>query len=89
VRHGPVPASPTCRGPAFSASHNCLNPQRAVVQEDPSTIEVATIVGTVPDAAENCALVGRIASILVTTDAPVDGREVLQLEASEALPDGS
>jgi hypothetical protein len=62
---------------------------RAVVDEDGEAVRVATVVGTVPGAPENCSLVGRQASILVTTDAPLEGREVVPLEASKALPEGS
>jgi hypothetical protein len=67
---------------------NCYG-ARAVVEEDGEAVRVATVVGTVPGAPENCSLVGRQASILVTTDAPVEGREVVPLQASEALPEGS
>jgi hypothetical protein len=60
---------------------------RTAVEEDDSSIRVATIVGLVPDAPANCALVGRTASILVTTEAPVGDRTVEHLEvAGEDLP---
>jgi hypothetical protein len=60
---------------------------RVAVEEDGTAVRVATIVGTVPDAPENCALVGRVASILVTTETPLEGREVGHLEAAQALPE--
>lgn len=60
---------------------------RAAVEEDDSGIRVATIVGLLPDAPEDCALVGRVASILVTTEAPVGDRSVEHLEvADQDLP---
>ncbi|MDI3329573.1 MAG: hypothetical protein QJR09_02410 [Micrococcus sp.] len=69
-----------------TGSPDCYG-SRAAVEEDDSGIRVATIVGLVPDAPENCALVGRTASILVTTEAPVGDRTVDHLEvADEDLP---
>jgi hypothetical protein len=60
---------------------------RAAVEEDDSGIRVATIVGLLPDAPQDCPMVGRKASILVTTEAPVGDREVEHLEvAEEDLP---
>lgn len=60
---------------------------RTAVEEDDSGIRVATIVGLVPGAPENCALVGRTASIVVTTETPVGDRTVEHLEvADEDLP---
>ena len=55
---------------------------RTVVEEDASVIRVATVVGAVPGAPENCALVGRTASIVVRTEAPVGDRTVEHLEVA-------
>jgi hypothetical protein len=69
-----------------TGSPDCYG-SRAAVEEDASRIRVATIVGLVPDAPENCSLVGRTASILVTTEAPVGDRAVEHLELTdEDLP---
>jgi hypothetical protein len=56
---------------------------RAAVEEDDSGIRVATIVGLLPDAPQDCPMVGRKASILVTTEAPVADREVGHLQVPE------
>ena len=69
-----------------TGSPDCYG-SRAAIEEDDSGIRVATIVGLVPDAPENCSMVGRNASILVTTEAPVGDREVEHLQvAEEDLP---
>lgn len=60
---------------------------RTEVQEDDSGIQVATIVGLLPDAPGECSLVGRPASILVTTEEPVGDRAVEHLEVpGDELP---
>lgn len=58
---------------------------RAIVQEGSSTIWVATIVGTLPDAPANCTLEAIEASVLVTTKKPVGDRSVIHLEPKKAL----
>lgn len=58
---------------------------RAVVQEGSSTIWVATIVGTLPDAPAKCSLIALKASILVTTKKPLDDRRIVHLEPKTAL----
>lgn len=57
---------------------------RAAVQEDDSGIRVATVVGMLPDAPKDCPAVGREATLLVTTQAPVGDRTVEHLEAADA-----
>lgn len=56
---------------------------RTEVRQDGSGIQVATIVGLLPDAPAECSLVGRPASILVTTEEPVGDRAVEHLEVPE------
>ena len=56
---------------------------RTEVRQDGSNIQVATIVGLLPDAPQECSLVGRPASILVTTEEPVGDRTVEHLEVPE------
>lgn len=53
---------------------------RVATQEIETTIKVAIIVGTKPDAPTTCTLVASLSSVLLTTDKPVGTRTVTPLE---------
>ena len=63
---------------------NCYG-SRAVVREDPSKVEVATLVGTLPNAPSHCERVGRMGSLLITVAQPVGERHVSHLDPSSAV----
>ena len=62
-----------------SGTEKCYG-ARAVVKESDTSVEVATIVGRLPNASANCSLIGREASVIVKTEKPIGERKVDHLK---------
>lgn len=52
---------------------------RAIVRQSSTQVAVAVIVGVLPGAPKQCTAIGRYASLLVTLDAPLGDRRVIEL----------
>lgn len=64
---------------SFASGDKRCYGSRVVVEETSTTIDVATISGTLPDAPDMCTTIARQATVLVTTSQPIAGRQVRQL----------
>lgn len=62
----------------WAGTESCFG-TRAIVEESDTTIAIAAIEGTLPDAPEVCTDEGRRASLVVETDKPIGGREITAL----------
>lgn len=63
----------------FTAGSDACYATRAIIEQTDTTIRLATVEGTIPNAPAQCTLVGREASLVVETTRPIGDREVVPL----------